>query len=374
METKTAVAAPPALAIATPSKTSALVVEKLTSGITGPARTDVERMIAQFDALKAEQAKRKLTTKEQRIYDSLVFHVGEKFKTVIRQIRQRQQQQQQQQQPKIQSGGGTTWQNDSIQFLWVLIQPIIGFVTSLFEGTPNSNPYTIEDLLQSFGIDIKTGDVDDNNERINGANEKLNGAISKMRDTIVAGISGAASASMDMVLNAFSMLPGIGTTLLIWRMFQNVLVILGSSVSVASKTTEVKGQVNNGGSSTGGGTTVGGGSITVNKNRQGRRGRSSSADVSITAGARAVHRSLKRFSEMAARITSTSSSARARTMRRSQMRGGLSSLSSAYARKPATASALLLPLPPSPSPSSMQSPKVRFGSPPHPFLKTVAAS
>jgi hypothetical protein len=194
-----------------------------------------------------------------------------------------------------------------------------------------------------------------------------------MRNTIVAGISGAASASMDMVLNAFSMLPGIGTTLLIWRMFQNVLVILGSSVNVESTKTKVEQEIRSGTSHGGStSTTIGGGGITVNKNRQGRRGRSSSADISITAGARAVHRSLKRFSEMAARITSTSSSARARTMRRSQMRGGLSSLSSAYARKPATASALLLPLPP--SPSSMQSPKVRFGSLPHPFLKTVAAS
>jgi hypothetical protein len=43
---------------------------------------------------------------------------------------------------------------------------------------------------------------------------------------------------MDMVLNAFSMLPGLGTTLLIWRMFQNVMVILGASMNVQAGATK----------------------------------------------------------------------------------------------------------------------------------------
>ena len=73
--------------------------------------------------------------------------------------------------------------------------------------------------------------------KVNGMTEKMTEAIEGMQRTVVNGIGGAATASMDMVLNAFSMLPGLGTTLLIWRMFQNVMVILGASMNVQAGAT-----------------------------------------------------------------------------------------------------------------------------------------
>jgi plasmid maintenance system antidote protein VapI len=64
------------------------------------------------------------------------------------------------------------------------------------------------------------------------ATEALRVQAEKIQRLVATGIGGAASASIDMILNAFSMSPVFGTTILVWRMFQNMLMIMGASLSV----------------------------------------------------------------------------------------------------------------------------------------------
>jgi hypothetical protein len=90
-------------------------------------------------------------------------------------------------------------------------------------------------LMKMLGVDAEDPS---SAAKVNGMTKQMAEAIEGMQRTVVNGIGGAATASMDMVLNAFSMLPGLGTTLLIWRMFQNVMVILGASMNVQAGATK----------------------------------------------------------------------------------------------------------------------------------------
>jgi rubrerythrin len=49
---------------------------------------------------------------------------------------------------------------------------------------------------------------------------------------MVNGVGNTATASMDAFLNALCMVPGIGTPMLVWRIFQDLLVVVGASMSV----------------------------------------------------------------------------------------------------------------------------------------------
>ena len=358
------------------------LLAKLTHGITGPASTDIERMIAHFDRLTAIRRKRPLTEAEQRVYDSLTHHVGEQFKSVINQMQRgmnmNMKSQFNQGQRQVQKGG--TWVDGSVQSFWVVVQPIINFVKSIFTTPSNEPPaITINDLLRMIGIDLSDDPEKKGDEyaaKIETLTGKLKESIEKLRESVVSGIGGAANASMDMVLNAFSMMPGIGTTLLIWRMFQNVLVIIGSSLNVQAGATSATASLSAATTATtataaaaaaaakaaaakaaaaaaAAGPKTGGGIRNKNNHKYHN-------NRSITVGARALHQSLKRFSGMAVRISSAMAITNSKT-KRVRLRNNIASLMSAYALKPATSAtgATLLAVEP---------------HSPHPILKPVAAA
>ena len=370
--------------MATKPDSESALLKKLTHGITGPASTDIERMIVHFDKLTTVRRKRPLTEAEKLVYDSLKHHVGAQFDRVIKQMREGHQGQQSMKikdtaaaaQSNGQSGGtpttgtgtatGTatpTWQNDSVQSFWLPITAIINFVQSMFtKSSDESPPMTIIGLLKMIGvIDLEnTGNKDEEYAgKVDTLTEKLKGSIEKMRETVVSGISGAANASMDMVLNAFSLMPGIGTTLLIWRMFQNVLVIFGSSLNVQAGTAIASSAVasNIKEAQT---TPLSGGGIINKKNHKHRNNNNNN---SITAGARALHQSLKRFSGMAARMSSAITNSNSKTKRVRQW-NNVASIMSAYALKPATSTAA----------AAAALPIILQIRSPHPILKPVAAA
>ena len=342
--------------MATTKKIDPALLAKLTHGITGPASTDIERMIAHFDGLTAIRRERPLTEAEQRVYNSLKHHVGEQFKSVIKRMQQGMKKndadtsQINQGQSQVQKGGA--WRDGSVQSFWVVVQPIINFVKSLFTSSDEPPAFTINDLLKMIGIDLDDDPIKKGNEyaaKVDGLTGELKNSIEKLRESVVSGISGAANASMDMVLNAFSMLPGIGTTLLIWRMFQNVLVILGSSLNVQAGTKTAGTAVSAAAAAAGGvaeggivqTAVVGGGMRDKNnhRHRNNNNNNNNNNRISITTGARALHQSLKRFSGMAARMSSamaiTNSNSNSKT-KRVRQRHNIVSIMSAYALKPAT--------------------------------------
>jgi len=339
------------------------ILKKLTHGITGPVSTDIERMIVQFDKLTAIRRERPFTEAEQLIYDSLKHHVGAQFNAVIKRMQQGMKNgasTSKNQGNKGQGGGGGDWQTGSVQSFWVPIQAIINFVTSLFTTTDSDKPpFNLINLLKLIGVELSDTETRGAEYvgKVESLTTELQNSIEKLRDSVVTGISGAANASMDMVLNAFSLMPGIGTTLLIWRMFQNVLVILGSSLNVQAGIvgagTGVAATVAAAGGAAAGAAipvsakVIGGGMKNKNSNNSNNR-------ISITAGARVLHQSLKRFSGMAARMSSalmtTNSKSNSKTKRVRQWHN-----MSAYAMKPTFLPVLQLHRP-------------------HPILKPVAAA
>ena len=362
--------------MATKHESNPALLEKLMHGITAPASTDIERMIVHFDKLTTVRRKRPLTEAEKLVYDSLKHHVGAQFDRVIKQMREGHQGQQSMKikdtaaaaQSNGQSGGTVptatpTWQNDSVQSFWLPITAIINFVQSMFtKSSDESPPMTIIGLLKMIGvINLEnTGNKDEEYAgKVDTLTDKLKGSIEKMRETVVSGISGAANASMDMVLNAFSLMPGIGTTLLIWRMFQNVLVIFGSSLNVQAGTAIASSAVASNIKEAQPTTLSGGGII----NKKNHKHRNNNNNNSITAGARALHQSLKRFSGMAARMSSAITNSNSKTKRVRQW-NNVASIMSAYALKPATSTAA----------AAAALPIILQIRSPHPILKPVAAA
>jgi hypothetical protein len=78
---------------------------------------------------------------------------------------------------------------------------------------------------------VNRGSAEGTGAAITEMNDKIKGPLEALQTTAIKGISGAATASVEMVMNAFCMIPGLGTTILVWRMFQNLLVIMGATLS-----------------------------------------------------------------------------------------------------------------------------------------------
>jgi plasmid maintenance system antidote protein VapI len=116
-------------------------------------------------------------------------------------------------------------------YRWIvsLLKGIWEWIKSLFMGAFSDKlenlrkQFSADELFKLFGNDTKNMDA---------ATEALRVQAEKIQRLVATGIGGAASASIDMILNAFSMSPVFGTTILVWRMFQNMLMIMGASLSV----------------------------------------------------------------------------------------------------------------------------------------------
>jgi hypothetical protein len=121
---------------------------------------------------------------------------------------------------------------DSNQFYrWIvsLLEGIWKWIKDLFTGAFNEK---FEALRKQFSVDALSKLFGDNPDKVNEFSGKFKEQAEKLQRLVATGIGGAASASIDMILNAFSMSPVFGTTILVWRMFQNMLMIMGASLSV----------------------------------------------------------------------------------------------------------------------------------------------
>jgi flagellar biosynthesis GTPase FlhF len=149
------------------------------------------------------------------------------------QQQQQQQQQQEQQQPQQeqqqQQENETYYLKSNRIYRWFvsLLKGICKWIIGLFTGAFNEK---FEELKKEFSIERLLGRFDA--QQLKTIENDLTGHIGNIQRLVATGIGGAASASIDMLLNAFSMSPVFGTTILVWRMFQNMLMIMGASLSV----------------------------------------------------------------------------------------------------------------------------------------------
>jgi hypothetical protein len=64
--------------------------------------------------------------------------------------------------------------------------------------------------------------------------ESATGHLEQMKKTIAGDISAISSESVEAIMNGISLIPGIGTTLQIWRLLQNGVVLMSKTVNSAS--------------------------------------------------------------------------------------------------------------------------------------------
>ena len=132
---------------------------------------------------------------------------------------------------ETQTKKGTPWAENFRFLIWIWdgIKAIFNKIISFFTASVDDK---MRELMVYFSVDHLMGMLGNDLTRVKSFGAELESQIKNLQRTVVTGISGAATASIDMILNAFSMMPVIGTTILVWRMFQNMLVIIGATLSV----------------------------------------------------------------------------------------------------------------------------------------------
>ena len=335
--------------------------KRITHGVSDPVKTKFEETLSYFDKMHAVRSNRALTADERGVYDRArkviiarfedMFERAEPAVNARRNMKREHGHNNKHTARKSMHGGGETtiWEM-ALKFpIWVwdglkaMIMGILNFFGSVFSEKQKlfMEHFSPSRLLAMMGTSEKNPDGAE--VKLDGITAKLGASIERLQRTVVGGVSGAAMASMDMIMNAFSMLPGIGTTLLVWRMFQNLLVIIGASLSVQAGqvdgSNELAGVINagnvtnefvnvganaeknvqdrlreagGGGGGGGGGesldgaagadpkiTTSGGG----NANTTATTTNTESA-LRVSRASRALNQSLKRFSGMSARVAS----------------------------------------------------------------------
>ena len=77
---------------------------------------------------------------------------------------------------------------------------------------------------------------------------EIKSPIDKFKSTLSNDIKDIATSSVDGIMNAISLIPGVGTTLQLWRLLNNVVVIMSKTTnSVSQAKTEggkIKGSIN----------------------------------------------------------------------------------------------------------------------------------
>ena len=224
--------------------------KQITHGVSDPVKTKFEETLSYFDKMHAVRSKRALTAEEQSVYDRarkvIIGRFEDMFKRAEPAVNARRNMKREHshnnkhtaRKSTMHGGGDTPWEMAMKFPIWVwdglkaMINSILSFFGSVFNEKQKlfMEHFSPSRLLKMVGA--TSSDPDGAIVKLDGITAKLGQSIEKLQRTVVGGVSGAATASMDMILNAFSMLPGIGTTLLIWRMFQNLLVIIGASLSV----------------------------------------------------------------------------------------------------------------------------------------------
>lgn len=227
--------------------------KQITHGVSDPVKTKFEETLSYFDKMHAVRSKRTLTADEQGVYDRarkvIIARFEEMFNRAEPAVNARRNMKREREHGhnnnnnkhtarKSMHGGGDIWEMAMKFPLWVwdglkaMIMGILSFFGSVFSEKQKQfmEHFSPSRLITMVGA--TSSNPDGAAVKLDGITAKLGASIERLQRTVVGGVSGAATASMDMILNAFSMMPGIGTTLLIWRMFQNLLVIIGASLSV----------------------------------------------------------------------------------------------------------------------------------------------
>ena len=127
----------------------------------------------------------------------------------------------------------TSFMDSNRFYRWIvsLLKGIWEWIKGLFTGAFSDK---FEQLRKEFSADELFKKFGNEPTKIEELTGEFKEQAEKLQRLVATGIGGAASASIDMILNAFSMSPVFGTTILVWRMFQNMLMIMGASLSVQS--------------------------------------------------------------------------------------------------------------------------------------------
>jgi hypothetical protein len=73
--------------------------------------------------------------------------------------------------------------------------------------------------------------MDELNKLADKATDAIHGPLQKIEKILSNDVRDIASSSVEGIMNALSLIPGIGTTLQLWRLLQNVIVIMSKSVT-----------------------------------------------------------------------------------------------------------------------------------------------
>ena len=77
--------------------------------------------------------------------------------------------------------------------------------------------------------------IDELNKLADKATDAIHGPLQKIEKILSNDVRDIASSSVEGIMNALSLIPGIGTTLQLWRLLQNVIVIMSKSVSTMAE-------------------------------------------------------------------------------------------------------------------------------------------
>ena len=85
--------------------------------------------------------------------------------------------------------------------------------------------------------------IDEMNKFADKATDAIHGPLQKIERILSNDVRDIASSSVEGIMNALSLIPGIGTTLQLWRLLQNVIVIMSKSVSTMGGVKETGGEL-----------------------------------------------------------------------------------------------------------------------------------
>ena len=89
-----------------------------------------------------------------------------------------------------------------------------------------NNPVDMNNLTQMAEL----------NKLADKATDAIHGPLQKIERILSNDVRDIASSSVEGIMNALSLIPGIGTTLQLWRLLQNVIVIMSKSVTTMAET------------------------------------------------------------------------------------------------------------------------------------------
>ena len=85
--------------------------------------------------------------------------------------------------------------------------------------------------------------MDEMNKLADKAADAIHNPLKKIEKILSNDVRDIASSSVEGIMNALSLIPGIGTTLQLWRLLQNVIVIMSKSVTTMADTKTVEVQL-----------------------------------------------------------------------------------------------------------------------------------